>query len=199
MLCKYELTRDKRFLFGDGDCVSYLQTETPKPVTLAELGCVPRRGQKRALFECLIVTHVDQRAGVLRQAAQDGGWDPLLCRDAESAATWGARRRLGLAVVDLDGAPAPTLPRLRRLSELLTAPSGPLVMLFGHENDPAEEIWARQLGVWLYLPAVDERSDLIPLFRDALAIVQKTSGNVVHQNESHGKRSALGDQPTRRT
>ena len=176
----------------------YSQTETPKLATLAEIRCVPKRGQRQTLFECLIVTHVDQRAGVLRQAAQDGGWDPLLCRDPEKADTCSARRRLGLAVVDLDGAPAPTLPRLRRLAELLTTPSGPLVVLCGHENDPAEEIWARQLGVWLYLPAVNKHCDLVPLFSDALAIVQKKLGKVVHRNKFHGKRPALGDQHTRR-
>ncbi len=177
----------------------YLQTETPKPATLVEVGYVPKRGQPQALLECLIVAHIDQRAGVLRQAAQDGGWEPLLCRDAETAAIYGARRRLRLAVVDLDGAPAQTLPRLRRLSELLTTPSEPLVMLCGHENDPAEEIWARQLGVWLYLPAVNEHCDLAPLFRDALAIVQKMLGDVVHRDKLHGERPALGAQHTRRT
>ncbi len=177
----------------------YSQTETPELATLAETRCVPERGQRQTLFECLIVTHVGQRAGVLRQAAQQGGWDPLLCRDPEQAATCDARRRLGLAVVDLDGAPAPTLPRLRRLAELLTTPSGPLVVLCGQENDPAEEIWARQLGVWLYLPAVNKHCDLVPIFRNALTIVQKKLGKVAHRDEFHGKHPALGDQHTRQT
>lgn len=29
-----------------------------------------------------------------------------------------------------------------------------LLAVCGHEGDPQEETWARQLGVWLYLPGV---------------------------------------------
>ena len=40
------------------------------------------------------------------------------------------------------------------LEETLAAMPGMLLAICGHEADPQEEIWARQLGVWLYLPGL---------------------------------------------
>jgi len=159
------------------------QTETQVSAPAVDLGQASHRTSRQALFECLIVAHVDQRGGMLRQAALDGGWDPLVCRDTEAAAEQGARRRFGLALLDLQHAPGPAIPRLRRLSESLSAQSGPLVIVCGHENDPPEEIWARQLGVWLYLPAVDETCDIASVCRQALVRVQAEQGDRIRKSE----------------
>ena len=36
-----------------------------------------------------------------------------------------------------------------------------------------EEIWARQLGVWLYLPGVVDDSDLSSLFEEGRAVASR--------------------------
>ena len=160
------------------------RTETQVPAPTVDLGQASHRIRRQALFECLIVAHVDQRGGMLKQAAQDGGWDPLVCCDAEAAAEQGARRRFKLALLDFQYAPGPAIPRLRRLSESLSAQAGPLVIVCGHENDPPEEIWARQLGVWLYLPAVDETCDIASVCRQALVKVQAEQGDSIREAEA---------------
>ncbi len=168
-----------------GERVHYSsRTETQAPAPTVDLGQASHRTSRQALFECLIVAHVDQRGGMLKQAALDGGWDPLVCRDAEVAAEQGARRRFRLALLDLQYAPGPAIPRLRRLSESLSAQAGPLVIVCGHENDPPEEIWARQLGVWLYWPAVDETCDIASVCRQALIGVPAEQGDRSRDAES---------------
>ncbi len=176
-----------------GERVHYSsRTETQVPAPTVDLGQTSHRTHRQALFECLIVAHVDQRGGMLKQAALDGGWDPLVCRDAEVAAEQGARRRFRLALLDLQYAPGPAIPRLRRLSESLAGQAGPLVIVCGHENDPREEIWARQLGVWLYLPAIDESCDIASVCRQALVAVQAEQGESIREVETDktGKLSA---------
>ena len=58
-----------------------------------------------------------------------------------------------MALIDLTG-PTTALRGLRDLCQTLASQSNVLLAVCGNTNDPQEEIWARQLGVWLYLPGV---------------------------------------------
>ena len=47
---------------------------------------------------------------------------------------------------------------LLQLCQLLAEMQGLLLVICGHDGDVEEEIWARQLGVWLYVPGLSNAS-----------------------------------------
>ncbi|NIL99064.1 MAG: hypothetical protein GTO53_13870, partial [Planctomycetales bacterium] len=57
-----------------------------------------------------------------------------------------------------------------------------LVALCGNEGNALEEIWARELGVWLYLPGVVDDSDLSSL----LEAGQQVAARRALASERHG-------------
>lgn len=109
----------------------------------------------------------------MSRAAQEGGWQPTWCCHVENARELAERRRLQLAIIDMEDALGAVHSAICQLSERLAARDGPLMMICGNEDNPTEEIWARELGAWLYLPGVDEDCDLVSLCGEALGIVQK--------------------------
>ena len=48
-------------------------------------------------------------------------------------------------------------------------------MVCGSEGDVLAEMWARQLGVWLYLAGVDPTCDLTSLCSEAQQVAEKLS------------------------
>lgn len=154
-----------------------LDSELVGAVPQSEFGRWARRAPGAALFQCLIMTPVERRGQAWRRAAFEAGWEPVFCRDVKSAVDCATRNRLLLSVIDLQSLPAPTRGRTRQLCEALVgqgAPAeGPLVIVCGDDEDAAEEIWARGLGVWLYLPGVDETCDLTLMCGEARSLAQK--------------------------
>lgn len=128
---------------------------------------------KRGGFQCLIVAGCPQRRAQLSRAATDGGWQSLVCADLDEAWDCAERFLLHLAIVDWQGQEQPPAPALDRLVEQLVRHDGLLLILCGNEGRPREEIWARQRGIWLYLPGVTPTSDMTTLCGEALEIVQR--------------------------
>ena len=67
----------------------------------------------------------------------------------------------------------------RGLVEQLASRDGPLVAVCGNPNDTLGEVWSRQLGVWMYLPGVDNESDLALVGSEARSIVEKLAGRTL--------------------
>ena len=90
------------------------------------------------------------------------------------------RERFEMAVVDfavLDGElDAESVRQMRELTEQLATQRNMLLMLCGNEGDALEEIWARQLGVWLYLPGIREQNDVQALCSQALPVAERLAG-----------------------
>lgn len=60
--------------------------------------------------------------------------------------------------------------RLREACESLVEAFRPsLWMVHGHTDEPSEEIWARQLGAWMYVPGLETLEDCVWMGREALA------------------------------
>jgi hypothetical protein len=75
-----------------------------------------------------------------------------------------------LAFVDLEGEQGAGFQALvRQLADQRQV----LLVVCGHEQDGTEEVWARQLGVWFYLPGTCESSTIGLLCRDARSIVSQ--------------------------
>ncbi len=57
-----------------------------------------------------------------------------------------------------------------------------LMVVCGAEDDREEEQWARQLGVWAYLPGATDFGGLRMVFAEARKAVAKTSSAYVEAN-----------------
>lgn len=106
-------------------------------------------------LRCLVVSLHADRNRELSWAASSAGWTVVTAADAGSAVRCLQRWSVQLAVVDLTGAPPTTLQEMREVVETLARRSGSLLVVSGRLNDIHEERWARQLGVWMYLPDAD--------------------------------------------
>lgn len=135
-------------------------------------------------LRCLIVADRDHRRRVFAEAAADAGWIAVECADVAVARDCWRRTMVQLAMIDLDGAAGEAGQQLREFVEALSRESGILSIVCGREGKPQEEIWARQLGIWLYLPGVVPSSDLTVLCGEArhlterLAATRGTAGRV---------------------
>jgi hypothetical protein len=75
-----------------------------------------------------------------------------------------------LAFVDLEGEQGAGFQTLvRQLADQRQV----LLVVCGHEQDGTEEVWARQLGVWFYLPGIADQNTIGLLCRDARSIVSQ--------------------------
>ncbi|MEX0936252.1 MAG: hypothetical protein WDZ59_00215 [Pirellulales bacterium] len=149
------------------------QSAIPSTAAAVQLEGVRRQKTLRPLYQCLVVSWGDGRRGSIVRAARDASWAPIVCRDAISAAEHCARSRVYLALVDLLDIDQAAREHTYRLCERLVETQQPLLVICGHENQPHEEIWARQLGAWLYLPGLVETKEMTALAEEARLVVDK--------------------------
>lgn len=133
--------------------------------------------KQTATFQCLVVSAHDTMREMLTRSVNEAGWDAVVCSDAGDARTAVQRDRFQMALVDLQDLTLDETASFRQLSERIASSPGPLLVLCGNEGDGMEEIWARQLGAWLYLPGVDLDSDLMSLCAEALPVAEKLIGD----------------------
>ncbi|HZZ72889.1 MAG TPA: hypothetical protein VFE24_11610 [Pirellulales bacterium] len=147
----------------------------PAPLTCRQLDHLPSDPARAAVghYQCLVVSVQTARREMLLRAAAEGGWQTLYAADAATARRQLARMFVQLAIVDLDHAPEEDAGEFRRVLEDLSEMTGLLLVVCGNEETPLEEIWARQLGVWLYLPGVTEADEVALLCGEARQITEQ--------------------------
>ena len=145
-------------------------------VTSASPARFKQSGRVVSSFQCLVVSTDEQRTAMLEQAAFDGGWTTVVGDDSEQAWMAIKRQRFQLVIVDLQDVSNPE--ELKSLAQEVSGSSNTLLMLCGNEGDGMEEIWARQLGAWLYLPGVCGASDVTSLCEQAIPVAEKLNGTV---------------------
>jgi hypothetical protein len=129
----------------------------------------------------LVVTASVQRSQLWVRAAQREHWATIVCRTAEEAARQAVRNRVHLALVDLQSAPPGVEQAFRRFVEQLASRDRPLIAVCGNPNDSLGEVWSRQLGVWMYLPGIDNHSDIALLCSEARGIVERMDSGAVER------------------
>ncbi len=132
-------------------------------------------GVEAGLYQCLIVSVDEGQRQMLSLAAIEAGWLVCLCPDARTALDRVRRMFLHLAIVDLDQHDLARPAGLGPLVEELSRSGNLLLIVCGREASAQEEIWARQLGVWLYLPGSIDREDLTALCGEARQLVVRLS------------------------
>jgi DNA-binding response OmpR family regulator len=120
---------------------------------------------------------------MLSKSAMDAGWQTICCADASQALAAWKRTPLGLALVDLAARRGNTT-GFRDVCATLSSTPSPLLCVCGSEDDAEEEVWARQLGAWLYLPGVTNSAELALLCEQALQIARKPCAGIRHGKEA---------------
>lgn len=124
-------------------------------------------------LRCLVVAECESRRAMLAKSAERVGWDAIVCDSVDSGWHTCERERYEMAIVDLDSLDQTALAAMRDLTAQIATRPNLLLMICGNEADALEEIWARQLGAWLYLPGVSERCDVEALCRQALPVAER--------------------------
>ncbi len=135
--------------------------------------------------QCLVVSTDDSRRDNLGFAAREGGWDVTLCGDVASAVTHARQRALQMTIVDFSGSASADRASFRFLVEQLACTSRMLLLVCGSVDDPREEVWARHLGVWMYLPGAIDGTELVSLCVAARETVERLSALNRQQRNGH--------------
>lgn len=125
-------------------------------------------------IQCLVLSDDAMRQEMLSRAAHEAGWDTVICKDVANAWSTVQRQRFEMAFVDLDGTSSSD--GFKEVAEHMSSNHDALLVVCGEEGNAMEEIWARQLGAWLYLPGVSGTSDVSALCREASPVVEKLTG-----------------------
>jgi DNA-binding NtrC family response regulator len=126
-----------------------------------------------AILQCLVVSSDESRRESMAWAARDGGWQTATCGDAQTALDRARWMFLQLAIIDLTSPDGGEPTGFRQLVEKLACGSHVLLLTCGNEGDAEQEVWARHLGVWMYLPGATDGDDLASLCGEARAIAQR--------------------------
>lgn len=133
------------------------------------------RPANASVLQCLVVSTADSRRDMLSASAAGAGWTTVVCADAGRAHVAVRRLTFQFALIDL-GCRNTTPPGFAELCQTIAAARGILLCVCGHENQPQEEIWARQMGSWLYLPGVHDQADVSSLCTQAREVVDRHTG-----------------------
>jgi len=148
---------------------------TPQPATAAQIKQV-EKGPSPAtglLRHCLVVAAEADRREALSWAALQGGWKTVPCIDVPTAEDCFRRMFLQLAVVDLQRSRQVPREHLEKLIESLAQSSNMLLVVCGDEGNLEQEIWARQVGVWMYVPGIEHGSELKTLLSEAHCLAKR--------------------------
>lgn len=129
-----------------------------------------QRETSRETAQCLIVSSSPEMRDGLARVARDAGWETIVCADETAAMAAVRRIKFQLAWVDMESPLAPL--ELTEVCQSIAALSSVLLVIGGHQQNPQEELWARQLGAWLYLPGVSsaQMSEIQVLYEQAYLV-----------------------------
>lgn len=130
-----------------------LDTHARPSRTKAKQGLLREEAVRIDTSQCLVVSADQACREALAEAGSKAGWETVVCADAQNALAAVRRTRFSLVWIDLNYH-GRTPAGFRQLCQTVTGMPNMLVIVSGHEADADEEIWARQLGVWLYLPGI---------------------------------------------
>ena len=130
------------------------------PAVSHRVGCVPAQ-------KCLVVSGDNGFRGRLHTMSELGGYASCdLPTDVE-----GLQQAIDgdyhLVIVDIARPVGDRVNDTIEMAEEFAARPGTLLVVCGSEDSVDEELWARQLGAWVYLPGVSSSDALMSLFAEA--------------------------------
>jgi ActR/RegA family two-component response regulator len=171
-----------RFCFNRCFAMSSMTARLARPATAVLDRPSVVRGTRADLMLCLIVSDDAHRRRLFDRAAEEQGWDTIVSSNSDEAMQIAIRERLRLAIVDLQSAAPTTEAGYRRFVEWMSKKQQSLAVVCGNEDDVSGEVWARQLGVWMYLPGVDDQTDIALVCGEARGVAEKLFGSAVYSS-----------------
>ncbi len=148
------------------------------------------------LLRCLIYSWNDSRAEGLQSAAENEAWDAIVCNNAGKFIKHLFRMKVPLTIVDLPEPNQVNYQKMREASAKVCDISDSLLILCGNSEDSSEEIWARGLGAWSYLPQVTNPRKINWVFEEARKAVARTaSSGLEHQSTSNSIQMLMASMP----
>ena len=122
---------------------------------------------------CLVASASPAQQERLAECAAAAGWRPVVCAGFDSALSTVRHTLFRMALVDLTEVGSGEATGFRKLAEHLCQQAELLLVLCGNVDAVSEEIWARQLGAWMYLPGMVSEEELRIICRAAAEAAEK--------------------------
>ncbi|MCG8586574.1 MAG: hypothetical protein MI757_17870 [Pirellulales bacterium] len=148
------------------------------------LSTAQEHAEAKREFACSIVGGNEARREMLAGSAKNAGWGAVGSRSVDESRS--IETEESLVIVDLVG--SEDSGAVRQEVQRLASRHGVLLLVCGNEGDPMEEIWARGLGIWLYLPGVPDDADLSSLCADALRITERNAPQAIELQPAANRR-----------
>ena len=134
---------------------------------------MPRKGRGVSKLDCLVVSGNRELRNRLDCVTDLSGWSSCdMPTDAEELRS-SADGDFQLVIVDIAHPLGSRVNDTVEMAEEFAARPGTLLVICGSEESIEEELWARQLGAWVYLPGVSCGDSLVSLFAEARRVVEQ--------------------------
>ena len=133
----------------------------------ASTGMLPRSTRRTGLLDCLVVTGDSSRRRRIEAAAELAGWLECAAPETSGELRQAVNRDFQLVIIDVASPLGDRVNDTLEIAEEMVARPGTLLVVCGSEDNVDEELWARQLGAWLYLPGVCDGDSLTSLCVEA--------------------------------
>ena len=130
-------------------------------------GPLPRSTRRTGLLDCLVVSGNPALRRRLEVAAELAGWLECATPETSGELRQAVDRDFQLVIVDIATPLGERVNDSLELAEEMVARPDTLVVVCGSQHSVDEELWARQLGAWLYLPGVCDGDSLTSLCVEA--------------------------------
>lgn len=128
---------------------------------------MPRGVRRTGLLDCLIVSGSASRRSRFAAAAELAGWTECSVPETATDVGHAIDGDYQLVIVDIATPIGERVNDTVEIAEEFAARPGTLLVICGSEDNVDEELWARQLGAWLYLPGVTDGDSLTSLCVEA--------------------------------
>jgi DNA-binding NtrC family response regulator len=133
----------------------------------ATSGMLPRSTRRTGMLDCLVVSGDSARRRRFEAAVELAGWLECASPETSGEICQAVDRDFQLVIVDIASPLGDRVSDSIEIAEEMAARPGTLLVICGSEDNVDEELWARQLGAWLYLPGVCDGDSLTSLCVEA--------------------------------
>jgi DNA-binding NarL/FixJ family response regulator len=152
----------------------------PDELQQGAMGFRSRFSRQRIGLGCLVISGDASRRERFVAAASLAGWSRSTAPEDTATLQDAADQDVSLAIIDIASPIGDRVHDTLELAEELAARPNTLVVICGSEDNADEELWARQLGVWLYLPGVADGDSLASLCIEARRLQEPIGSQAPH-------------------
>ena len=135
---------------------------------------------------CTVIGFSEHRRQLIASAAAAAGWTVVELADPKAARIQLLRKPPAMVVIDVEDQSGAAPEALKSLAERVSTQRDVLIAMCGNEGNAVEEIWARQLGAWLYLPGVVDDTDLSGLLKEGSQVAARRASAGCRSSPSPG-------------